>query len=320
MSTQSKVYISNLNYHTTEEELREYLADTKAANVFIPNHFVGFGSSRLKPLGIAYADLPTAEEAEEFIKAFDGKSFKDRKLKTKHHVPYIPSQKLSRLSSVNSIKRLSRNENREVKEENKENVSTAHARASVEKTFSENGVFVKGLKSKTCDEDLKTIFREFNPTEVTIFKPRGWMRGLKHRSHNAIVTLDLPKDKTVDDVVSTCNGEICCGNSLVVTRAFLRVERDADKLGDGGKDEPVHEANAPTEQNAKGIAGLGELPEEDSTEAGKVTEPPKISGSKDASHEPSERSYDQDHVSDKAIYGEVGSFKEAKSIAEAKAA
>ena len=30
MSTQSKVYISNLNYHTTEEELREYLADTKA--------------------------------------------------------------------------------------------------------------------------------------------------------------------------------------------------------------------------------------------------------------------------------------------------
>ncbi|KAF8004055.1 hypothetical protein HF325_001503 [Metschnikowia pulcherrima] len=217
MSTQSKVYISNLNYHTTEEELREYLADTKAL--------------RLKPLGIAYADLPTAEEAEEFIKAFDGKLFKDRKLKTKNHVPYIPSQKLSRLSSVNSIKRLSRNENREVKEENKENVSTAHARALVEKTFSENGVFVKGLKSKTCDEDLKTIFKEFNPTEVTIFKPRGWMRGLKHRSHNAIVTLDLPKDKTVDDVVSTCNGEMCCGNSLVVTRAFLRVERDAEKLG-----------------------------------------------------------------------------------------
>lgn len=305
MTSQSKVYISNLNYHTTEEELREYLAETKATNVFIPNYFVGFGSLRFKPLGIAYADLPNTEEAEGFIKEFEGRLFKDRKLKIKHHVPYTPSQKLSRLSSVQSMKRLSKNENDESKEENKENVDVSEKRPLVEKKYSENCVFVKGLKAKTCEEDLKEIFKDYNPTDIKIFKPRGWMRGLKHRSHNAIITLDLPKEKTLDQVISSCSGEKCCGNTIVVMKAYLNPEREADARN-----------NDPGNSDHAGESQVRVLLGEDATEngsqevafvaVGEISIPiGDRENSKEGSREQTLKSYEQDNASERAIIGDI---------------
>ncbi|OBA21494.1 hypothetical protein METBIDRAFT_32014 [Metschnikowia bicuspidata var. bicuspidata NRRL YB-4993] len=310
MTTQSKVYISNLNYQTTEDELREYLASTKATNVFIPNYFVGFGSLKFKPLGIAYADLPTTEDAEEFIKEFEGKLFKDRKLKIKLHVPYSPSQKPTRLSSV---KRLSKKEGDDPREDNEESSSAELIQSPVERKFSDNAVFVKGLKAKTCDDDLKAIFKDFNPTGIKIFKPRGWMRGLKHRSHNAIITLDLPELKTLEEVIESCTGEKCCGNSIIVTRAYLNEDRGIDAKEEE-EDQPEHTDDLPHEKAedraVEKPAQEGEAKKAAETVSASKVSPKEKENSKHESVEPTIQSSEQENASKEAILDVKGESEE----------
>ena len=74
---ETKLYIGNLSYKTTEESLRALLsqAGTVATVDMIKDRDTG------RPKGFAFVTMGSQAEAEKAISMFDGKSFDDRVIK-----------------------------------------------------------------------------------------------------------------------------------------------------------------------------------------------------------------------------------------------
>jgi len=71
-----KIYVGNLSYDVTEEELRqEFLAFGKVESVsIITDKYSG------RPKGFAFVEIPSVSEGQAAIAALNGKTLKDRPL------------------------------------------------------------------------------------------------------------------------------------------------------------------------------------------------------------------------------------------------
>lgn len=233
--------------------------------MFIPNYFVRFGSQKAKPLGIAYADLPTPEEAEEVIQALHGSLFKDRKLRVWSHVPYNPNPPMLRLRG-GSLRRLARNEEsseqppvgdvlvEDVEVGALEEVPAVSDEAKNDTKYSDTTLFVKGIRHKVTEEGLCEFFGEFKPATVKFVKPRGFIRGLKSRSHKALVSFELQEGVTIDKIIDDCKDRLFEGYKLSVGRAFAGRERgSAPAAEEAPKPEPEQAPAA--EAEGAGVEG-----------------------------------------------------------------
>lgn len=89
-----RVYISNLSFEATENQLYEYLQDYNVVSVLIPSQTVrGLKSKAVRPFGIAYAEFSSDEEAKKAIQELSGKIFMERHLNLRMHIP-IDSNKV----------------------------------------------------------------------------------------------------------------------------------------------------------------------------------------------------------------------------------
>jgi len=73
----SKIYVGNMSYSTTEEELRGLFA--QYGEVVSVN--VVYDRATERPRGFAFVEMNTAESAESAIAALDGKEFGGRQLR-----------------------------------------------------------------------------------------------------------------------------------------------------------------------------------------------------------------------------------------------
>jgi len=74
---ETKIYVGNLSFATTEEELRELFgqAGTVASTALIKDRDTG------QSKGFAFIEMSNQAEAEKAIQMFNGKSLADRELK-----------------------------------------------------------------------------------------------------------------------------------------------------------------------------------------------------------------------------------------------
>lgn len=108
MST-NRIYISNLNFSTTEDELLDYFKEYQVVSVLIPSQTVRFfRNNQVRPLGIAYAEFPSTEKALDAIEALNGRPLKDRELRLKPYVPYSPEKVSRNVSRSRAFARLRR--------------------------------------------------------------------------------------------------------------------------------------------------------------------------------------------------------------------
>jgi cold-inducible RNA-binding protein len=71
-----KIYVGNLSFDVTEEELRaEFIAFGKVESVTIPTD-----RHSGRPRGFAFVEMPTVSEGQAAITGLNGKTLKDRKL------------------------------------------------------------------------------------------------------------------------------------------------------------------------------------------------------------------------------------------------
>ncbi|KAJ9665797.1 hypothetical protein H2201_004105 [Coniosporium apollinis] len=70
-----RLYIGNLAYATTEEELKEFFKDYLVESTSIPTN-----PRTTRPVGYAFVDLSTSSEAERAIAELNGKAILDRKV------------------------------------------------------------------------------------------------------------------------------------------------------------------------------------------------------------------------------------------------
>lgn len=72
-----KIYIGNLSYNTTEDEVRELFAQHGEVTSVTMITDVYTGQSK----GFGFVEMPKQSEAEQAIKALDGSTVKGRNLK-----------------------------------------------------------------------------------------------------------------------------------------------------------------------------------------------------------------------------------------------
>lgn len=96
-----KLYVGNLSYDTTDQDLRTAFAEagTVGSVDVIMDHQTG------RSKGFAFVTMSTQAEAEKAIKLFDGKDLNDRKLKVN-----IAQPKEDRPRSFNSNNRSRRDQ------------------------------------------------------------------------------------------------------------------------------------------------------------------------------------------------------------------
>lgn len=272
-------------------------------------------------MGIAYADLPSPEAAEEFINKIDGAPFKERKLRARPHVPFVPDATKKVGPKSPSFYALSK----QVPGHKNPKVDKDEPKASKEQEFSTNSIFVKGLKAKTNESDLQKFFNDYNPTEIKIQKLRGWIRGFKNRGYNAVVTLDLPPEKSIDAVIEESNSRKHEWLFLSLMRAYAIKEKKIE-VGNGENDSRIAASDVRDSANseeylekaeepvaAPDSEGSKRKPEGCSQEAG---ENPKVAPSEEATHRLVEKSAEAESAPSDQPQHDSAPLEEIKSSAE----
>ena len=90
MDEENKIYIGNINYETTEEELREIIKK-KGFEAQKVNIIRDKSSGRSK--GFGFAEFENDEQTQKAIESLDGHELKSRKLKVNKAQPEKPSLK-----------------------------------------------------------------------------------------------------------------------------------------------------------------------------------------------------------------------------------
>lgn len=105
----TRLYISNLNFSTTEQELTDYFKDYGVVSVLIPSQTIrGFRSNQVRPLGIGYAEFESSEKVRQAIEDLNSKPFKGRELRLKPYVPYSPEHVTKKMSKARTLSKLRR--------------------------------------------------------------------------------------------------------------------------------------------------------------------------------------------------------------------
>lgn len=162
------VYLRNIDYYTTEEELTQCLGKFDLKQVIIPNHTVALRSNKRKPLGIAYAEFANSEEAEKAIEEINNTKFKNRNVYAKKHIPFVPKPRRG-------------GDGDETKVEN-----------NVNQDVSKDTIFIRSMMLKVSADDIGELFNDFNPQSILIYKesvPRKKFSLRNHHNH-ALVRLD----------------------------------------------------------------------------------------------------------------------------------
>lgn len=166
--------------------------------------------------------------------------FKERKLRIRFHVPFTPGSRFPRIGSIKRKTKIgSTNLCPPASVEGDGDGDSGEFITSAGNTprptdplapsahlqFSNTVLFVKGMRHKVKEEKIMLYFKEFNPMEVIIQKPRGIIKGLKSRACHALVLFDLPLGVTLDRVIADCKSRIFDGGYLTLVRAFALREK-----------------------------------------------------------------------------------------------
>ncbi|EDO15407.1 hypothetical protein Kpol_1063p18 [Vanderwaltozyma polyspora DSM 70294] len=277
----TRIYISNLDYSSTEDELIEYLKDYKPLSVLVPSHTVrGFRSNHVKPLGIAYADFETPEKAREAVEALNETNFKNRNLKVKLYVPFSPENvckpapKPRRLSKLRRSKKPADEENNAASQDPTVEATQERGQASEDpenaannakqaKPTSDDTVYCGYLPKNTTDADLREHFKDYNPQEIWIFRTRaakGPMHLQLHRHYTAaLITLNSPE--TIAKIAEVTSTKKILGKKISVKPAYIskiqEVKKIAEQTGIAERNQTNKGAIKPNSGNGGQPAGPG---------------------------------------------------------------
>lgn len=85
---EERVYVGNVDFTATEEELRDFFGDLNVTSVEIPSKTVTRGKKTfVKRLGFGFVQFDSKEEADKAIDQYNGKEFKTRHIYAKKALP-----------------------------------------------------------------------------------------------------------------------------------------------------------------------------------------------------------------------------------------
>ncbi|CCH63153.1 hypothetical protein TBLA_0J01580 [Henningerozyma blattae CBS 6284] len=198
--TSTRVYISNVSYQVTEEELFDYFLSYNVKSVLIPSQTVrGFRTSYQRPLGIAYAEFENKDWANKVVADLNGKCFKERNLRIKLYIPYSPNN-IVRNKLIKNKKEEETFTNDANNEKNADSNGENGTRSRIVvggegdgEKYCTDTLYCSYLPKETTDTTLRLYFKDYNPQEIWIFRTKA-TRGYRLKFHRyftcALITLN----------------------------------------------------------------------------------------------------------------------------------
>lgn len=202
---EERVYIGNVDYSTTEEELKEFFEGLTIESIEFPTRKLRFGKKTVtKRLGFAFVQFALKEDADQAIERSNGKTFRERTLYLRKALPpaspeerkekakeflakkaakraALKKQKKESKAAENNDKEASSETekealaeegaeaaNGEAKKTKKEKKPKEKTKSAPKGTPSTDTVFITNLDYKANVSDLETAFKELDPVWVHV--------------------------------------------------------------------------------------------------------------------------------------------------------
>ncbi|SCV04384.1 LAME_0H18008g1_1 [Lachancea meyersii CBS 8951] len=281
-----RIYISNLDFDTNEEDLKQFLQEFNVLTVLIPSQTVrGFRNSSVRPLGIGYADFATAEDAQNAVKNLNGQKLHDRALKMKMYAPFVAKRKERRPSKKQNSTSVSLGVNRSdpvmadttaqepVAAEAQEPVDTTveataplpEAPKTNSEPVSDDTLYCAYLPSNVTDVELREFFADYDPQDIYVYRSSV----SRHRIHlyrrftAALVTLGAPN--SLENAISQLSKQKLMGKKITLKPARLSKMQEVKKAA--AKKMELEQAQMRKQSIADDAQPIAENQELETTEA-----------------------------------------------------
>lgn len=163
----------------------------------------------------------------------------------KSATPAVPTRPIGNSSSLRRLSTYHAGKDRRAKGDTTSDAEQGSARASMldpeDNTYSDDTIFIRGLKGKVTKDLMFDYFKAYNPVKVKITKTHRLAKAWNPRS-NVLVRFKFKNGINIDKVVEECQSCLFDGNPFEVSKAFIRkaAMTPSPALGDSS---PAPEAN-----------------------------------------------------------------------------
>ncbi|KAI5959691.1 RRT5 [Candida theae] len=242
-----RVYIKNLHYAVTEEDLYALFEKYRPVAILVPTYTIRFSKSgRRKPFGFAYVELAGPEQVEAAVKEFDGKSFHGKTLTATVFQPYNPQHRfwLDGTSLVTPTPRVQSNApNAESNAEPNAQTSNANVTPNgapvvvpvvvpVDGASSTGKILISKIRGEITYSEIEDFFSDYNFNDISICRHKTSIVNpltLTGSYYSAIITVDT-STKSVDEIIEALKPKKFMGKRVklkpATTKQATQVERD----------------------------------------------------------------------------------------------
>ncbi|EGW31570.1 uncharacterized protein SPAPADRAFT_62182 [Spathaspora passalidarum NRRL Y-27907] len=260
---EDRIYIGNVDFKATEEEVKELFKDLSVTDVEIPFKETTRGDSTFKRhLGFAFVQFETKEDADKAIAEFNGKKLQRRNIFIKKAVPPPTEEEKKERAEIYKAKR------EEYLKEKAERRAEAQKKREERAAAGEDGekapdgkpstdtIFITNLDYKVTHKVLTSYFKDLKPKWVHVPLRKTHNRIAHRRPFNrGIAFVKFLDEETQKKAVEEFNGKEINGRNIIVDIAV-----DARVPKEGELDE--HQNGEEEEHNDEKDSGEGEKEEE----------------------------------------------------------
>lgn len=168
LNLETRLYIGNVNYGTSKQELKDFFSEFEVSKVDIPKKLI---RGRVLQLGFAFINLANVEDIEKFIEKYNQATFKDRVITVNKASPpdeNKPKAKPTTVKNKKSATAATKTPKKKATASGKEN--SEEASSSSEKSETE-GASAKGSKKekKTFEKKPKVPLSEGTVSKDTVY-------------------------------------------------------------------------------------------------------------------------------------------------------
>lgn len=235
----SRVYIGNVNFNATEEELQEFFLDFRVLSVEIPFKTITRGErSFQRRLGFGFVQFENETDAENAITMTNGKKFKQRLVYAKKALPPATEEEKQKkrelfIAKQTELKAKKREEEKKIvphtETPSKETAKSALDATSVvvnktpEGKKSTDTIFITNLDYKANVKSLSELFKNLNPIWVNVPTKRVPFHVLKKFSatrkpifNKGIAFVKFANEDIQLQAIKEFNGREINGRAIVV--------------------------------------------------------------------------------------------------------
>ncbi|KAI5964888.1 RRT5 [Candida pseudojiufengensis] len=231
--THYRIYIRNLDYLTTEEDLHTLFAKYDPVNILVPSYTVKFSrTGKHKPLGFAYVEFKSPTQVEDAVKEYDGTIFNGKKLIVKAYSPYTPSYKRMTFAK-RYLKRNTTESNKgsgddddegneeedarevPVASQNKQEIDVASETNNNSTFNSKVSIYIPKARGEITESKVQEFFKDYDPSNILILKKKSKINPINLTgSHvSVLATVDTSKNK-INDIIHTLKSQKLNGRKV----------------------------------------------------------------------------------------------------------